>query len=372
MVSTLSSCFPKRNKRKNCVQLFKTIFDNTLEAILKKLFTFAENTFLLMKKTLFFAFCWLSAATAFANVITLDDLNIRDPFILADKQSGFYYLYRSASTSENGKRYGGVEVYKSKDLKSWEGPKQVFNVPKNNWITGTVWAPEVHAYKGKYYLFATLNSSIQWKANRKEWPAYTFRGTQIFQADSPEGPFKPFSLFPQVPMDQMSLDGTLWTENGKPYLIYCHEWVQLEDGTVNVLPLADDLSKPIGAPQVLFHGSAAKWSIGSDQPLYNTRSYVTDGCFLYKTKKGKLLMIWSSFSKSGYATGIAHSATNSVAGPWIHEETPLFSEDGGHGMIFETFDGRLCLILHAPNSTGGAERAKILELTDTGETLKLK
>ena len=45
---------------------------------------------------------------------------------------------------------------------------------------------------------------------------------------------------------------------------------------------------------------------------------------------------------------------------------------GGHGMIFHTFDGRLCLVLHAPNSPSGAERAHIFEIEDLGHTLKLK
>ncbi len=44
------------------------------------------------------------------------------------------------------------------------------------------------------------------------------------------------------------------------------------------------------------------------------RGYVTDGCYLYRTGKGKLLMIWSSFGKDGYAIGIAESATGSVKG----------------------------------------------------------
>lgn len=314
----------------------------------------------------------LFVTSALAKTITLDELNIRDPFIVADKATGCYYLYKSASTTENGRSYGGVEVFKSKDLKTWQGPKQVFNVPKNNWITGTVWAPEVHQYKGKYYLFATLNSDIPWKAPRENWPPYNFRGTQIFWSDSPEGPFKPFANVPHTPMDQMALDGTLWVENGIPYLVYCHEWVQAEDGTINVVPLAADLSKTIGTPQMLFHASSARWSTGDNHPKYNIKSYVTDGCFLYKTKTGRLLMIWSSFMNGQYALGIAHSATNSVCGPWIQDKEPLFSKDGGHGMIFESFDKHLFLVLHSPNGPGGAERAKFFELVDTGETLRLK
>ena len=40
-------------------------------------------------------------------------------------------------------------------------------------------------------------------------------------------------------------------------------------------------------------------------------------------------------------------------------------------MIFRTFDGRLCIAFHRPNSPGGEERAKFFELRDTGETLEL-
>lgn len=77
----------------------------------------------------------------------------------------------------------------------------MFTVPVDNWITGEVWAPEVHAYKGKYYLFATLNSSLEWKKEQERWPKYTFRGTQIFVSDTLEGPFLPLGKTPHTPMD---------------------------------------------------------------------------------------------------------------------------------------------------------------------------
>ena len=32
-------------------------------------------------------------------------------------------------------------------------------VPAGHWGRETVWAPEVHRYQGKYYLFVTLTSS---------------------------------------------------------------------------------------------------------------------------------------------------------------------------------------------------------------------
>ena len=325
-----------------------------------------------LKVWLFLSFlCTAICSSSGQTVKNLSDINIRDPYIMPHEESGYYYMYKSASVHRDGKVLGGVEVYKSRNLSEWEGPVQVFTVPDDNWITGPVWAPEVHAYNGKYYLFATLNSDIEWKKRQEGWPKYSFRGTQVFVADKPEGPFQPFDKVPHTPMDQMALDGTLWVEEGRPYMIYCQEWVEIVDGSMVLVELTPDLSAPVGERLTLFHASAAEWSTGSLHDELGIRSYVTDGCFLYRTKTGKLLMIWSSFMNGEYAIGIAESVTGKVAGPWRQQEKPIFTSNGGHGMIFRTFDNRLCITFHRPNSPGGEERAEIFELEDTGDTLEL-
>lgn len=301
----------------------------------------------------------------------IQDINIRDPFILPVEKEGVYYMYASSSTQHESKYYGGMVAYKSRDLENWEGPVRVFDVAHDNWITGGVWAPEVHKYKGKYYLFATMNTDITWKGGTCNGAKYTLRGTQIFWSKSPEGPFVAFEdKMPATPIDHMCLDGTLWVEDSRPYMIYCHEWVELLDGEMKLVELKKDLSATVGEHVRLFSASAAPWGVGS----YNTeqKNFVTDGCFLYRTKTGKLLMIWSSFGKDGYAVGIAESTTGKVIGPWRQQTKPLYEKHGGHGMIFRDFEGRLCLVLHAPNSPSGKERAHIFEIEDLGETLRLK
>ena len=325
-----------------------------------------------MKKKTYLLFMTLCMVIcSFAQNLTLKDIYIRDPFIVPVAEEGVYYMYASSPTTENGVTYGGMVAYKSKDLKTWTGPVRVFDVPRDNWITGTVWAPEVHSYNGKYYLFATLNSDIIWKAPEKGHPAFTHRATQVFWAERPEGPFQAFDeKVPHTPMGQMCLDGTLWVENGIPYMIYCHEWVEMMDGTMELVQLKDDLSGTVGHPIRLFCASAAEWSTGSAR-ADGKRTYVTDGCFLYRTKTGKLLMIWSSFKNGDYAIGIAESATGKVIGPWRQQKEPLFEKDGGHGMIFKTFEGELRLVLHSPNG-GGLERAHLFEIEDCRDTLKLK
>ena len=47
-------------------------------------------------------------------------------------------------------------------------------------------------------------------------------------------------------------------------------------------------------------------------------------------------MLWSSIGHEGYAVGIAHSESSTVAGPWTQEEKPVWGKDGGHGMVFRS------------------------------------
>ena len=305
--------------------------------------------------------------------VHIKDLYVRDPYIVTDTQTNTYFLYKASWIKDSaGNNVSGVVAYKSKDLEYWEGPFTVYTTPSDNWIKGAIWAPEVHWYNGKYYLFATLNSDIEWKKSQKGWPPYTFRGTQIFYADNLLGPFLPYEdKLPHTPMDRMALDGTLWVENDKPYMLYCHEWVQVEDGTMELVELMPDLSRTKGESVTLFHASSAAWSNGQPQPN-GRKGYVTDGGYLYRTKTGKLLMLWSSFKSESYGVGIAESVTGKVTGPWKHQQDLIFSKNGGHGMLFKSFDGRLMLTLHGPNSPEGSERAQIFEIEDQGNTLVLR
>ncbi|MFZ4262012.1 family 43 glycosylhydrolase [Sphingobacterium sp. HJSM2_6] len=227
-------------------------------------------------------------------LIKTEDLPIRDPFVITDKKENRYLLYKSQSVKlDNGKIVGGVAAYESTDMQNWKGPIQVLQIPEENTLNGGIWAPEVHEYQGHYYIFATINTDKTWKAAKADWPPYQYRSVQIFKADNPLGPFKSFAKDPHLDMKDMTLDGTLWVEKGIPYMIYCHEWVQINDGTMELIALEKDLSKTKGKSKTLFKASEAKWSTGT-RHKDQTRSYVTDGCYVYQSKTGELLMIWSS------------------------------------------------------------------------------
>lgn len=307
--------------------------------------------------------------------VSINDIAIRDPFILPNKATKTYYLY--GATRENNERpndRNGVKMYKSNDLKTWTGPYLVYETPANSWADPKhgVWAPEVHYYNGKYYLFATFTNEAAILEEQIEGRCILHkRGTQILVSDTPEGPFEAYDNKAITPENWMALDGTLWEENGKPYMIFCHEWVQTVDGTMEYVRLKDDLSDAVGVPKTMFKATDAPWVRALEEykkkPL---KGYITDGCFMHKNSSGKLVMMWSSFGEKGYAVSTAVSTSGKLAGPWKQNEQPIFAENGGHAMFFKTFEGKMILVLHYPNS-GATPKSRFFELTETDDSFEL-
>ena len=280
--------------------------------------------------------------------MTNQEINIRDPFVLTE--NGKYYMIGTRG-KDFGMRTGGFDVYVGTDLENWSAPKQIFDSGKFGLNKASNWAPEIHRFNGKYYIFATFE---QENGNR---------GTYALVCDTPDGDFAPVSGRALTPQDWWSLDGTLYADKaGAPWLVFCHEHVQILNGTVCAVPLTKDLSAPAGEPLYLFSGSNAY-----DVLPNADRRYVTDGPFLYRGKNDRLYMIWSSCIRNAYYQCLAVSDNGEIDGNWI-QLPPLFTKDGGHGMIFRDLQGALRLVLHSPNESG-KERPKFLRLEDDGETL---
>lgn len=306
------------------------------------------------------------------------DIRVRDPYILVDEKTKTYYMYASIANRlgvaalDMTEITNGVEVYQSKDLVRWSQPKTVFEVPSDFWAKKAVWAPEVHRYRGRYYLMATFTSDTPLPTLPGR-PPNVKRGTQILVSDSPEGPFILFANAPHTPDDWMCLDGTLWEEEGVPYMIFCHEWIQITDGTMDLVPLKPDLSETVGEPKTLFRASDASWSrcradLGERFQGERYHAHITDGPFIHRTQTGKLVMLWSSYGVQKYALGQAVSKSGTIHGPWEVVQEPLFDADGGHGMIFRSLEGKLLVVLHQPNRR--TERAHFFEISDEGDLLE--
>ena len=263
----------------------------------------------------------------------LNEINIRDPYILPE--NGIYYLYGTRGATCWGPA-DGFDVYVSRDLEHWEGPRECFHSGDGFWADRDFWAPEVHPFRGGTYMLASFKSPDR--------P----RGTAILRADSPLGPFAPWSAGPVTPRNWACLDGTLFVDGaGLPWMVFCNEWVQCGDGEVCALPLTEDLRAAAGAPRVLFRASEAPWS-QRKRHSSGMEGHVTDGPFMWLLSDGRLLCLWAGFSEAGYCEAQAVSEDGTLDGPWRQLE-PLFLADGGHGMVFRDFDGGLRLTLHTPN-----------------------
>jgi beta-xylosidase len=243
-------------------------------------------------------------------------------------------------------------MYKSEgNLTEFEGPFPVFRPPAGFWSETNFWAPEVYRYRGEYYMFATFK------------PKQGRRGTAVLKTPSLSEPFTPWSEGPVTPAGWECLDGTLYVDGGgTPWMIFCHEWQQVTDGEICLLPLRDDLKAAAGRPELLFRASEAPWS--SSLKKKAVPGYVTDGPSIYTAGNGALLMLWSSFGPDGaYRIGLAVSESASIKGPWKQQEKPLYAADGGHGMLFHSIEGKLYLTVHTPNKTPH-ERPVFIEMIE--------
>lgn len=286
----------------------------------------------------------------------LDEIIIRDPFVLVD--NGTYYMYGTRADSAWG-TMDGFDCYTSKDLEDWSGPYEIFHSPEGFWADHSFWAPECYKHDGTYYFFATLG--------RREGK----KSVNLLVADDPRGPFE----FAGTLTDRRAacIDGTLYWEDGTPYLVYSHSLEDVPAGDMDAVELSPDLSEAVGEPFTLFRAKDASWNVpvpfakaefGIDGP-----AFFSDGPFLHRMGDGRLVMLWSSWAGSGYGVGQAVSSDGTIHGAWTHAAAPVL-EQGGHGMLFEGPDGGLLYTIHVQKE-GEREHPVFIEMREGRDGLEV-
>lgn len=284
-----------------------------------------------------------------------ENVHIRDPYVLA--YEGKYYMYGTCLSVGEG--YGCVV---SEDLENWSEKIQVFSPSGDFDGYADYWAPECHYYEGSFYLFATYRSRLSEK-----------RGTAVFKSDSPTGPFELISDGHVTPKNTDCIDGTLYVDDdGQPWMVFVNEWTSSPDGfgEMSVAKLSDDLTHFVSEPERLFRSNKHVWTNGG----------ITDGPFVYKTEKGRLIMLWSNGARSGgYSVGMAVSDNGRPDGDWLQFPKAVYKRtkdqaEGGHAMLFKTFDGQLMMAIHSPNGSTSEvfETAKFIPVEDTGKFIRIQ
>lgn len=275
--------------------------------------------------------------------IPLDSIRLSDPCILADKKTNMYYMTGT----------GGL-LWKSPDLKLWEGPFVVAQTDPDSWMgpKPMIWAAELHAYKDKYYYFATFtNQAVM--IDTVGTNVIERRASHVLVSDKPDGPYVPMKDPTYLPAHMPTLDGTFWVDtDGKPYMVYCYEWLQNNDGTIEKIELKPDLSGSVGEGKLMFRASESPWSREKlDGKVGPNR--VTDGPWLFHTGTGRLGMIWTSWIYDVYTQGVVYSESGTLDGPWIQEKDPITPPNFGHGMMFQTLNGQWLMSVHSHKSING-------------------
>ena len=83
---------------------------------------------------------------------------MRDPFVLSVPEEKKYYLFGTTDPSCWKGPFYGFDCFISEDLEYWQGPVAAFRPREGFWGTENFWAPEVHRYRGKYYMLASFKA----------------------------------------------------------------------------------------------------------------------------------------------------------------------------------------------------------------------
>ena len=294
--------------------------------------------------------CYMIKTNKKIKIQKLQEIYMRDPFIFPDKTTGKYYLFGTTRVCDGAANVDPhFEVYVSDDLINFSGPYAAFLPKRGFWGVKHFWAPEVHEFNGKYYMFVSCKGGIG-----------EDRGTGILVADSPGGPYQDHSHGHVTLPGHECLDGTLFVDReGRPWIVFCHEWTEIFYGKICAMPLSMDLKS--ASPDAVITIVDTKtdnlpWIRKMRDPRVEKEGYLTDAPFMYRTKSGRLIMLWSSYrAGSGYVVAAVYSESGEISGPWHHESELLMDANIGHCSIFTDFEGRLMLCGHTNDTEHGAE-----------------
>jgi len=231
----------------------------------------------------------------------LFDYPLRDTCIcLAD---GVYYLTGTTGHPTWWQTNEGIRIWKSADLKTWEPLGLVWTFEKDGtWqkkvVDGkrAIWAPELHYFKGTFWLAYCVN----------------YGGTGVLKSTTgrAEGPY--VDVKPDGPLTG-EIDASLFRDDdGKVYFVYQNGKIARFKDDMSGLAEQPRLLKPANAPHVGF-----------------------EGAFVFKAH-GRYYLSCAEFADKEYHSMVASS--NKLWGPY--GDRYLAVRHGGHNMFFKDKDGQ--------------------------------
>ena len=262
-----------------------------------------------------------------------------DPMIV--EHEGTYYLYYTG-----GSKLG---VRTSTNLLSWSDAKIIFDLSQTGWGVDKCWAPEVHKYNGKFYLFFGGSDSKG-----------ILRGG-VAVSDTPDGTFTPIGKEPLLNFSYSIIDQNLFVDDdGRTYIFYSKDCSTNKINGKGVsqiygVEVSNDFTRLIGEP-VLIATPEYSWEMQSGSTTWN------EGPAVFK-QNGKYYLLYSAnlYSKAKYSIGYAVSDTvlakyNKSPNSCIVKGNDDTITGTGHCNILK-FEDEIYLVYHAhtvpPNTDKG-------------------
>lgn len=259
------------------------------------------------------------------NFQLMEKIELADPTIFL--YNNIYYLYGTGG--KGGDVDQGFLVYKSNDLRKWDGPSgtlQGFALKKGNVFGSSgFWAPQVFLYNDEIYMAYTADENIA-----------------IAKSNSPLGPFKQHTV---LSGDTRQIDPYIFIDDdGKAYIYF----VKLSTGNkIYVAQLNENLSDIKKETLKLCISAETGWE---DTQQINWK--VAEGPTVLKNNDLYYLFYSANhFENKDYAVGYAVS--ESPFGPWEkHDENPILSRNliglngTGHGDFFKDKNDNWFYVFH--------------------------
>lgn len=292
------------------------------------------------------------------------DISVHDPVMI--RQGDTFYLFCTGY---------GISVWSSKDMKSWKQEESVFgrNIPEwTNEVVpgfrGHIWAPDIHLYDGKYYLYYSVS------AFAKNTSAIGLVTNTTLNPKDPNykwvdhGP-----VVRSVPNRDFwnAIDPNLITdEQGYPWLNFGSFWGGIK--MVKLVPNRDKVAQP---EEWL---TLAKRTRSDSLLDTNPGDGAIEAPFIFKKDSMYYLFVsWDYCCRGENSTyKVVVGRSESLQGPYLDKEGRRMDLGGG-SLVIEgdknwagvghnstyTFDGKDFLVFHAYDMKDqGKSKLKILEM----------
>ncbi len=249
-----------------------------------------------------------------------------------------FYLY--ATDAEEGYDCTSIRVWSSKNLTDWIEVGQAFRPASDAWAVKNLWAPEVIAANGKYYMYYSGYNHVTGKM-----------GIGVAVSDSPTGPFHEYEegnysrTEQPIVFDFPAIDPHPFIDDdGRVYLYYSKDQVEESPGKFVSSIYGCELNGDMVTVNVDNVTTEALVAPGISDAYNN---YWNEAPNVYK-HSGKYYMIYAAgyYKDKGYCLGLAVS-DNPLSGFKKVNYTPILkAQDGGeyisgtgHGDFFPSPDG---------------------------------